>query len=146
MADHLCVQHRNRISALATAAGLTYVRVSPVTNAEESRLPAVEIDTISDQRAGEDRGGWPIQLREHQVRVQIKTKAAGAIANTLDNLAAPLTAAIANDPTLNGTAKLARLAELQHEKDELDQPTGVLVQVWMVLYRVDQRDPDTAVA
>ncbi len=134
------------MKTLIQAATSVVPRVSPTVLPEDGHLPAIDITTIADGRAPQDTGSWPVQFREHQVAVRIQVKSAGAVQNTVDDLAATVTAALAADETLGGTAKLCRLDEEDPDAGQLELPTGVLMQTWRVLYRVNATNPATHVS
>jgi hypothetical protein len=146
MAEHLRTKQRKRIAALIDAATTATVRISPAIPVDEASVPAVDIETTTDAPSGIDTGSWPVQFREHELTIKIQVRCPSiGVSNTLDDLAGDIEAALAADPTLNGTAKLTRLLPMEYARDELDLAVGVLTQTWLILYRVNATNPTTLV-
>lgn len=108
-------------------------------------LPCLSVYTLSESVEGGELGTK--QMRMLTLRVEARARAASDLDDTLDTITAEVETALMADRTLGGTAKTLELAQTEIElSGDAEQPVGLAVLDFAVLYRIDGTDPTTTIS
>lgn len=87
------------------------------------------------------------QMRIVMLRVEARARAASDLDDTLDTVCAEVETALMADQTLGGTCKHLELQQTEIElSGDAEQPVGLAVLDFAVLYRIDGTDPTTIIS